>query len=92
MKNWYAKMGPVLSRPSIPGPSAQELQAKEDARKAQEEQTALLAQQKDEEERKKIAEMQQMQQRKRGQRYGGMRSLLAEREDPEMGIKKTTLG
>ena len=85
-------MGGVLSKPKIPGPSAEELQAKEDARKAQEEQTALLAQQKDEEERKKIAEMQQMQQRKRGQRYGGMRSLLADRVDPEMGVKKTTLG
>ena len=85
-------MGGVLSKPKIPGPSAEELQAKEDARKAQEEQTALLAQQKDEEERKKIAEMQQLQQRKRGQRYGGMRSLLADRVDPEMGVKKTTLG
>ena len=33
-----------------------------------------------------------MQQRKRGQRYGGMRSLLADRVDPETGVKKTTLG
>ena len=85
-------MGGVLRSPSVPGPSAAELQEREDARKAQEEEKALLAQQKDEEERKKIAEMQMMQQRKRGHRYGGMRSLLAEREDPEMGVKKTTLG
>ena len=33
-----------------------------------------------------------MQQRKRKQRYGGMRSLLASRENPETGVKKTTLG
>lgn len=85
-------MGGIISKPKIAGPSAQELKAQEDARKAQEEEKALLAQQKDEEERKKISEMQMMQQRKRGQRYGGMRSLLADRQDPEMGVKKTTLG
>lgn len=85
-------MGGVLSKPKVAGPSAQELKEREDARKAQEEEKALLAQQKEEEERKKISEMQMMQQRKRGQRYGGMRSLLAERQDPEMGVKKTTLG
>jgi hypothetical protein len=85
-------MGGVLSKPKIAGPSAEELKAREDARKAQEEEKALLAQQKEEEERKKIAEMKMLQQRKRGQRYGGMRSLLADRQDPEMGVKKTTLG
>ena len=85
-------MGGILSKPKIPGPSAEELKEREDARQAQADEKSLLAQQKDEEERKKIAEMQMMQQRKRGQRYGGMRSLLADRVDPEMGVKKTTLG
>ena len=85
-------MGGILSKPKVQGPSAEELQAREDARKAQDEEKALLAEQKDNEDRKKIAEMQMMQQRKRGQRYGGMRSLLADRQDPEMGVKKTTLG
>ena len=85
-------MGGILSKPKIPGPSAEEIKAREDATQAQEEQKALLAGKNAEEERKKIAEMQMMQQRKRGQRYGGMRSLLADRVDPEMGVKKTTLG
>ncbi len=85
-------MGGIISKPKVAGPSAQELKEREDARKAQEEEKALLAKQQDQEDRKKIAEMQMMQQRKRGQRYGGMRSLLADRQDPEMGVKKTTLG
>jgi len=85
-------MGGVLSSPKIPGPSAEELQAQKDAKQAQEEEKTLLAEKNAEEERKKIAEMQMMQQRKRGQRYGGVRSLLADRADPEMGVKKTTLG
>ena len=85
-------MGGILSKPKIPGPSAQELQDREDARKAQEEEKALLAKEQAAEDLKKIDEMQMMQQRKRKQRYGGMRSLLASRENPEMGIKKTTLG
>ena len=85
-------MSGILSKPKIPGPSAEELQAREDAKQAQDEEKALLAQQQEDEDRKKIAEMQMLQQRKRGQRYGGMRTLLADREDPEMGVKKTTLG
>ena len=85
-------MGSILSKPKVQGPSAEELQAQKDAKQAQEEEKTLLAEKNAEEERKKIAEMQMMQQRKRGQRYGGMRSLLADREDPEMGVKKTTLG
>ena len=85
-------MNPILSKPKVAGPSAQELQDREDARKAQEEEKALIAKEQAAEDRKKIDEMQMMQQRKRKQRYGGMRSLLASRENPEMGIKKTTLG
>ena len=85
-------MGGILSKPKIPGPSAVELKAQEDARAAQAKEKLLLAEKDAEEERKKIDEMQMMQQRNRKQRYGGMRSLLAERDDPEMGIKKTTLG
>ncbi|MAN64509.1 MAG: hypothetical protein CMI60_21470 [Parvibaculum sp.] len=85
-------MGGILSKPKVPGPSAQELQDREDARKAQEEEKALIAKGQAEEDRKKIDEMQMMQQRKRKQRYGGMRSLLASRENPETGVKKTTLG
>jgi len=85
-------MGGILSKPKIPGPSAAELKAQGDARAAQAKEKLLLAEKDAEEERKKIDEMQMMQQRNRKQRYGGMRSLLAERDDPEMGIKKTTLG
>lgn len=85
-------MSAVFSKPKIPGPSADEIKAKEDARQAQEESKLLLAEKDAEEERKKIAEMQMMQKRKRQGRYGGMRSLLAERENPETGVKKTTLG
>ena len=85
-------MGGILSKPKIPGPSVEEVKAREDATQAQAEQKAMLAEQQEAEDRKKIDEMQQMQQRKRGQRYGGMRSLLADRVDPEMGVKKTTLG
>jgi len=85
-------MSGILSKPKIPGPSAVEIKAQEDARIAQEESKLLLAEKDAEEERKKIAAMQMMQKRKRGGRYGGMLSLLAERENPEMGVKKTTLG
>ncbi len=85
-------MGGVFSKPKIPGPSADEIKAQADARTAQAEEKTLLTEQKAEAERKKIEEMQQLQARKRGQRYGGRRSLLADREDAEMGIKKTTLG
>ena len=85
-------MGGILSKPKIPGPSAEEIKAKEDAVQAQAEQKSLLAKQKEAEDKKKIDEMQMMQSRKKSQRYGGMRSLLASRENPEMGVKKTTLG
>ena len=85
-------MGGILSKPKVQGPSAEELQAREDAKQAQEEEKALIAKGQAEEDRKKIDEMQMMQQRKRKQRYGGMRSLLASRENPETGVKKTTLG
>ena len=54
--------------------------------------TNRLVKQLKNEERKKIEEMQSMQARKKGSRYGGMRSLLATREDAEIGVKKTTLG
>lgn len=85
-------MGGIISKPKIPGPSAEELKAREDAKRAQEEEAALLSEQKAAEEKKLIDEQQRMQARRRGQRYGGMRSLLASRENAETGVKKTTLG
>jgi hypothetical protein len=51
-----------------------------------------LSEQKAAEEKKLIDEQQRMQARRRGQRYGGMRSLLSSRENAETGVKKTTLG
>ena len=85
-------MGGIISKPKVQGPSAAQLKAEADALKAQDEEKALLKEQSADEERKKIEEMQSMQKRKKGSRYGGMRSLLATREDAEIGVKKTTLG
>lgn len=87
-------MGGILSKPKIPGPSAEQLKAEEEARVAQAEQKALLAEQTEAEEAKKLREMQSLQQRKRRARYGGRRMLLAERETPEIGLgqQSDTLG
>lgn len=87
-------MGGILSKPKIPGPSPEQLKAEEEARAAQAEQQALLAEQKETEEAKRLREMQSLQQRKRRARYGGKRTLLAERETPEIGLgqQSDTLG
>ena len=85
-------MGGVFSKPKIPGPSAAQLKAEEEARAAQAEQRAIIAEQEESEARKKQEEMMKLQERKRRVRYGGRRMLLAEREAPETGVKKTTLG
>lgn len=85
-------MGGILSKPKIPGPSPEQIAAEKEALQAQREERALLAEQRATEEQRKLQEMQQLQQRKRRVRYGGQRMLLAERETPETGAKKTTLG
>tara|TARA_Y100000361_G_C10947008_1_gene231763 strand:+ start:184 stop:444 length:261 start_codon:yes stop_codon:yes gene_type:complete len=85
-------MGGILSKPKIPGPSPEQIAAEKEALQAQREERALLAEQRATEEERKLQEMQQLQQRKRRVRYGGQRMLLAERETPETGVKKTTLG
>jgi len=81
-------MGGILSKPKMPAPEP----ISQDVLDEQQRQKDELAAEKARTEQERLDEMQGLQKRKRGQRYGGMRSLLAEREDPEMGVKKTTLG
>lgn len=87
-------MGGIISKPKIPKPSEAELRAQAEARQAQAEEKRLLTEKQADEDRLRIEEMRDLQARRRGQRYGGRRSLLSPlRLDAEMGVgKKTTLG
>jgi microcystin degradation protein MlrC len=81
-------------RPRVRGPSQAELDEQRRAREAAEQEREMLAAEKAETERMTIEEQRRLQQRRRGRRYGGRRSLLSPRDNPEMGVitKKETLG
>ena len=85
-------MGGFFSKPKVPGPSPAQMQREREALAAQQEQKAALALQEKEEENKKIAEMKKVQDRARLARYGGVNLLLAERENPELGMDISKLG
>lgn len=85
-------MGGVFSKPKIPQKSQAELDAEKKARESAAKQEQMLITQREEEDRVVREEQTEMQRRRRGRRYGGPMSLLAQRENPEMGIKKGTLG
>ncbi len=82
-------MGGILSKPKMPAPEP----ISQDVLDEQQRQKDELAAEKARTEQERLDEMQGLQKRKRGQRYGGRRSLLSPlREDAETGVKKTTLG
>ena len=86
-------MGGILSKPKIPRPSPEQVAAEKEAMQAQQEERALLKEQRASEDRLEQEETQRLQKRRRRARFGGRRSLLADRPMPEMGIpKKDTLG
>ena len=85
-------MGGFFSKPKVPGPSPAQMQREQEALAAQREQKAALDAQQLEEEKKTTAEMVKVQKRARLARYGGVNLLLAERENPELGMDISKLG
>ena len=85
-------MGGFFSKPKVPGPSPAQMQREREALAAQQEEKALLAQSQAEEDAKKTMEMTKIQKRQRLARYGGVNLLLAERENPELGMDISKLG
>ena len=85
-------MGGFFSKPKVPGPSPAQMQREQEALAAQREQKAALDAQQLEEEKKTTAEMVKVQKRARLARYGGVNLLLADREDPELGVGSSKLG
>jgi hypothetical protein len=83
-------MGAILSKPKIPAPEP----ISEETKEAQKRQQEILEADEKKAELERMKEMTSLQERKRRARYGGRRTLLAERETPEIGLgqQSDTLG